>query len=253
MKALITGASSGIGRDMARELAADGWDVIAVARRTERLHELKEEFGDRIQCVRCDVSRLEECKKLHEVIQPQKIDLLVNCAGFGLCGFFDETDLDTEVNMIETNVVAVHVLTKLFLKDFVARDYGYILNVASIAGFFSGPLMATYYATKNYVVSLTGAVREELKQQNSRVKISAFCPGPVATEFNEVAHVRFSAAPISSERAAHQALHGVIKGKPVIVPSLKIKTLRFLKRLMPDTAITRMCYHFQKKKQETGE
>lgn len=253
MKALITGASSGIGRDMARELIAQGWEVIAVARRTERLHTLQQECGEKLHCIRCDVSRLEECEKLHEVVQPENIDLLVNCAGFGLCGFFDETDLDTELQMIETNVVAVHVLTKLFLKDFVAKDHGYILNVASIAGFFSGPLMATYYATKNYVVSLTGAVREELKQRKSHVRISAFCPGPVATEFNDVARVQFSAAPISSQRAAKQALHGVMKGKPVVVPSLKIKSLKFLKRLLPDPFITQMCYHFQKKKQSQGE
>ena len=249
MKALVTGASSGIGRDITRELLRLGWEVIVVARRTDRLHALKEEAPDRIQCVRCDLSRTEECLKLHEVLQPQNIDMLVNCAGFGLCGFFDETDLATEIKMIETNVMAVHILTKLFLKDFIAKDSGYILNVASIAGFFSGPLMATYYATKNYVVSLTGAIREELKQRNGHVHISAFCPGPVATEFNEVANVKFSTGPISSKTAAHKALGGVLKGKPVIVPSLKIKSLKFIRRLLPDTLITQMCYHFQKKKQ----
>ena len=249
MKALVTGASSGIGRDIARELAAEGWEIIAVARRTDRLHELKDDFGDLITCVRCDVSHPEECKKLHEVMQEEDIDLLVNCAGFGLCGFFDETDMDTELEMIHTNIVAVHILTKLFLQDFIAKDSGYILNVASIAGFFSGPLMATYYATKNYVVSLTCAIREELKQQGSNVQISAFCPGPVDTEFNDVANVKFSTTPISSKKAAKKALHGVMKGKAVVVPSLKIKSLKFFKRLLPDTFITQMCYHFQKKKQ----
>ena len=94
-----------------------------------------------------------------------------------------------------------------------------------------------------------GAIREELKQRNSHVHISAFCPGPVATEFNEVANVKFSTGPISSKTAAHKALGGVLKGKPVIVPSLKIKSLKFIKRLLPDTLITQMCYHFQKKKQ----
>lgn len=249
MKAVVTGASSGIGRDITRELVRQGWDVFMVARRTDRLEALKNELGDHVRCVRCDLSHVEECIKLHEVLQKENADLLVNCAGFGLCGFFDKTDLAAELRMIETNITAVHVLTKLFLKDFIAKDRGYILNVASVAGFFSGPLMATYYATKNYVVSLTGAVREELKQRNSKVRISVFCPGPVATEFNEVANVRFSAAPISSKTAAKKALGGVMKGKLYVVPSLKIKSLKFFKRILPDSLITHLCYYFQQKKQ----
>jgi len=248
MLALVTGASSGIGRDIAKELVMRGWDVIIVARRADRLKELQKELGKHAKCIRCDVSHIEECKKLHEVLQNENIEMLVNCAGFGLCGFFDETDLDTELQMIDTNVVAVHVLTKLFLQDFIARNKGYILNVASIAGFFSGPLMATYYATKNYVVSFTGAIREELKQRRSNVQVSAFCPGPVDTEFNRVANVRFAAAPISSKMAAQQALDGVMKGKLFVIPSFKIKCLKFARRLLPDAFITRICYHFQKKK-----
>ena len=248
MIALVTVASSGIGRDIARELVARGWDVIIVARRIERLHELKNELGSHAKCIRCDVSRIEECKKLHEVIQPQNIDMLVNCAGFGACGFFDETDLDTELEMINTNLVAVHVLTKLFLVDFIRKNRGYILNVASIAGFFAGPYMAAYYATKNYVVSMTGAVSEELHQKKSRVKISALCPGPVDTEFNDVARVKFSSKPITSRMAAKQGIDGVMKGKTYIVPAVKIKMLRFVKRLLPDRMITHFCFGFQKKK-----
>ena len=117
MLALVTGASSGIGKDIAKELVMRGWDVILVARRADRLKELKQELGKHAKCVRCDVSHIEECKKLHEVLQGQNIEMLVNCAGFGACGFFDETDLETEMNMINTNLIAVHVLTKLFLKD----------------------------------------------------------------------------------------------------------------------------------------
>ena len=248
MLALVTGASSGIGKDIAKELVMRGWDVILVARRADRLKELKQELGKHAKCVRCDVSHIEECKKLHEVLQGQNIEMLVNCAGFGACGFFDETDLETEMNMINTNLIAVHVLTKLFLKDFVAKDKGYILNVASVAGFFSGPYMATYYATKNYVVSLTGAIREELRQRNSKVKVSALCPGPVDTEFNDVANVRFSSRPITSRMAAEQGLDGVMKGRMYTVPSFKIKSLKFVKRLFPDGLITQFCYHFQKKK-----
>lgn len=248
MKALVTGASSGIGRDIARALVCRGWDVILVARRADRLMELKKELGKHASCVRCDVSRVEECIKLHEVLRKQDIEMLVNCAGFGLCGFFTETSLDKELEMIDTNIKAVHVLTKLFLQDFMLKNKGYILNVASIAGFFSGPLMATYYATKNYVVSMTGAIYEELRRRGSSVKISALCPGPVDTEFNQVAHVKFSSAPIDSKTAATQALDGMMAGKLYIVPTVKMKCLKFVKRLLPDKTITHFCYSFQKKK-----
>lgn len=248
MKALVTGASSGIGRDIARELVVRGWDVILVARRTDKLMELKKELGKHAMCVRCDVSHLEECKKLHEVMKQQNIEMLVNCAGFGLCGEFTETDMSRELEMIDTNVVAVHVLTKLFLQDFVEKNSGYILNVASVAGFFAGPLMATYYATKNYVVSLTGGIYEELKRRKSNVKICALCPGPVDTEFNRVAGVSFSSAPIDSRTAASQALDGLMKGKLYVIPSAKIKALKFVKRLLPERIITQFCYKFQKKK-----
>lgn len=248
MKAVVTGASSGIGRDIARALVCRGWNVILVARRTERLLELKKELGKHAKCVRCDVSKVEECKKLYEVLKDEDIEMLVNCAGFGLCGRFIDTSLDTEIKMIETNIIAVHILTKLFLKDFVRKNKGYILNVASVAGFFSGPLMATYYATKNYVVSLTGAVYEELKRRNSNVKISALCPGPVATEFNDVAHVKFSSAPLDSKTVAQTAIDGLMAGKLIIIPGLKMKLVKFAKRIMPDKAVTHICYRFQKRK-----
>ncbi len=249
MKALVTGASSGIGRDIARVLVSRGWDVILVARRADKLMDIKKELGKHARCVKCDVSHIEECKKLHEVLHnDDEIQMLVNCAGFGKCGKFTDIPLEEELRMIDTNVTAVHILTKLFLQDFVKRNRGYILNVASVAGFFSGPLMATYYATKNYVVSLTGAVSEELKRSNSRVKISAFCPGPVDTEFNKVANVSFSSAPISSKAAAEQAIDGLMGGKLYIVPTVKMKCLKFVKRLLPDKLITHFCYGFQKRK-----
>ena len=182
------------------------------------------------------------------MLQNQDIEMLVNCAGFGQCGFFTETSLEKEMEMIDTNIRAVHILTKLFLQDFMLKNKGYILNVASVAGFFSGPLMATYYATKNYVVSMTGAIYKELKRRGSNVKISALCPGPVDTEFNKVAHVKFSSAPIDSKTAAIQALDGVMQGKLYIIPTVKMKALKFSKRLLPDKTITHSCYKFQKKK-----
>ena len=147
--ALVTGASSGIGREIARDLSARGFRVILSARREERLRELAEELGDNTRVIVCDVSDREECLRLYEETKSEKISVLVNCAGFGAVGSFDKLPLDTELKMIDTNVTAVHMLTKLFLKDFVAADRGYIMNIASSAGLmYGGPMMATYYASK---------------------------------------------------------------------------------------------------------
>ena len=198
MIALVTGASSGIGRDIARELAKRKYNIIAVARNEDALKELKNELEKEYE-VNVDVRAMDlidrdGCRKLHDDVKSQYgiIDVLVNDAGFGTCGKFTETDLDKELGMIDTNVVALHILTKLFLIDMVEADKGHILNVASIAGFMPGPLMATYYSTKSYVVRLTQSIRQELFMQGSHVKISALCPGPVKTNFNKVADVKFN-------------------------------------------------------------
>ena len=139
MLALITGASSGMGRDMARILAKNGYDLILVARRKERLLELKKELCTNITVISMDLSVLDNNYKLYERVRNKKIDLLINNAGFGLFGEFYETDLDTELKMIDLNIKAYHILTKLFLKDFIKKDQGYILNVCSSAGFMAGP------------------------------------------------------------------------------------------------------------------
>ena len=116
---------------------------------------------------------------------------MVNNAGFGDCGNFTKTSLDKEISMINTNIVAYHILMKLYLIDMKAKGSGKILNVASIAGFMPGPLMSTYYATKAYIVRISESIREELKKEKSNVQISILCPGPVSTNFNKVANVKF--------------------------------------------------------------
>ena len=135
MKALITGASSGLGRDMARVLASYGIDVIIVARRGERLEQLKEELSElvRVTPICMDLSSVQNCRLLYERVKSEDIDILINNAGFGVAGAFIQGDLERELQLIDTNIKALHTLTKLFLKDFVRRDYGYILNVASAA------------------------------------------------------------------------------------------------------------------------
>ena len=246
MKALITGASSGIGRDIARYLSKLGYDLVIVARRKEKLEELKEELKTNVEIVCLDVSIEENC---YEIFKSHKdIDILINNAGFGLFGHFDSTDLSKELNMINTNIVAVHILTKLYLQEMKKKNTGYILNVASIAGFMPGPLMATYYASKNYVVALTRAIQKELKKEKSNVKISVVCPGPVKTEFNEVAGVKFCIRGVSSEYVAKYAIDQMLKGKGLILPSFLIKCVKILVKIAPDSLVTEVSYHTQRSK-----
>lgn len=251
MKALITGASSGIGRDMARYLAGKGWDLILVARREDRLKELKEELSNsNVRLIVTDVGSAACCRELYAMTKDDGVDMLINNAGFGLAGEFAAADLDVELNMIDVNIRAVHILTKLFLRDFIRRDSGVILNVASSAGFMPGPLLSTYYASKNYVLRLTEAIYEELRHKNSHVKISALCPGPVNTEFNDVAKVRFAVKGISSEDCARIAVDGALKGKLIIVPSALLKAGLFFKHFVSEKMLLKLAYNFQRKKNE---
>ena len=246
MRALITGASSGIGRDIAKELSKKGYDLILVARELEKLNELKAKLQTNVETVGMDLSNPENCKQLHE--KYKDIGILVNNAGFGDCGYFDKTNLEKEIQMINTNIVAYHVLTKLYLQDMKKKDKGKILNVASIAGFMPGPLMATYYSTKAYVVRLSEAIREELRKEKSKVQISILCPGPVDTNFNKVADVQFALKGLSSEYVAKYTTDKLFKGKFYIVPGWKIKLARFGAKIAPDNTVAKICYNMQKRK-----
>lgn len=224
MRALITGASSGIGRDMAKYLAQKGWDLVVVARRTERLLQLKEELKNAdVMCITADLSNREDCMRVYEQTKGVGIDMLINNAGFGLAGEFVDTDLDTELKMIDTNITALHILTKLYLRDFVKRDSGIILNVASSASFMAGPLLNTYYATKNYVFRLSEAIHQELKEKKSKVSVSILCPGPIQTEFLDVANVGFVIKGLKSEDVAKLAIDKALKGKLIIIPGAMMK------------------------------
>lgn len=249
MTALVTGASSGIGRDIARKLGNMGIRLIITGRDKESLEALRQEIGARrVKIITADISRRDECLRLYREASAYEVDILVNNAGFGLYGKFSVTELERELDMIDVNIGAVHILTKLFLRDFSARDRGYILNVASIAGFMPGPLMATYYSTKNYVVRLTEAVREELRCQKSRVYIGAFCPGPVDTNFNSTAGVKFALRGISSEYAAECAVRGMFAGKALILPTASVKAAVIASRFIPDMLLASITRLFQSRK-----
>jgi hypothetical protein len=248
MKALITGASSGLGRDFARELSKRGYDLILVARRKGRLDELKKELKTNVQVICIDLSNESKCYDLYKQIADEDIEIVINNAGYGLHGEFSRTDLDTELNMIDLNIKAVHILTKAFLYKFKKQNKGYILNVASSAAFGSGPLMSTYYATKGYVLKLSEAIYEELRREKSNVHISVLCPGPVDTEFNEVAGVKFALKGLSSEYVAKYALDKMLKQKMVIIPGKKIRMGIFALRLIPRKLMLKIFYNIQKKK-----
>ena len=247
MKALVTGASSGIGRDIAKVLDQKGYEVVLVARDEEKLKEVAKELK-KAEIIATDLSIEENCKKIYE--QVQDIDLLVNNAGFGDCGDFTKTSLEKEIKMIQTNVIAYHILTKLYLINFKNKNSGKILNVASIAGFMPGPLMSTYYATKSYVVRLSESIKEELKQEKSNVKISILCPGPVNTNFNNVANVKFHMREANSYNVAQFAIKKMLKGKFYIVPGLDVKLGIFFSHFVPSSFVAKITYMVQKRKLE---
>ncbi|MCR5585458.1 MAG: SDR family oxidoreductase [Lachnospiraceae bacterium] len=246
---LITGASSGLGREMARIVSKDAHKLILVGRNTERLKELKSELvkaGGDLEVVTeaMDLGVHENCEKLHE--NYSDVDLLINNAGFGDFGDFDKTSLDKDVQMIETNVIALHMLTKLYLKDMIEKDSGHILNVASIAGFMPGPLMATYYATKAYVVRISEAIRQELKRKGSKVGISILCPGPVSTNFAKNANISFLFMGSDVHWVAEYALKHL--NRFYIVPKLYVKVSRIAIRFIPTALTARIIYFLQSKR-----
>ncbi len=249
MKALLTGASSGIGLCMAQYLASKGIDLILVARREERLEKLQNELKKvNVEIIPFDLSDYHKLERLYDLVKDKDIDILINNAGFGLFGTFDKTDLNTEMKMIDTNIKAVHYLTKKFLIDFKGKDLGYILNVASSAGFLAGPKLSTYYATKNYCLRLTEAIYQELKESKSNVHISVLCPGPVDTEFNKVAHGVFKTKSASAEYVAKYAINQMFKNKLIIIPTIKMKLVIFLSRFLPEKILLYFTSMIQERK-----
>lgn len=214
------------------------------------LQALREELGEHAQVICMDLRDEKSCRMLYERVRAEEIDILINNAGFGLCGPFDETSLDRELEMIDLNIRAVHILTKLFLRDFIERDYGYILNVSSIAAYAPGPLMATYYASKAYVLRLSQSIYGELRRRGSHVHVAALCPGPVRTEFNQVAGVEFFTSGMSAQKAAKIAIDGMFSEKREIIPGAMMKWVRALTRVAPTALQLRVSHYLQHRKTE---
>lgn len=259
--AVITGASAGIGVCFAKRLAKEGYPLVLVARREERLVKLAEklnkEYGTECKVVVCDVSKTEECTRLMEEMKDIPVEVFINNAGFGDCGQFIKGDLSKELNMIDVNIKALHVLMKLALQKIensqaeldCCKRQGYILNVASSAGLLpAGPYMATYYATKAYVTSLTQAVAEELREAGSGIYVGCLCPGPVDTEFNRVANVEFALKGISSEYCANYGINQMFRKKTVIIPTWFLKVALTFGRMIPRKLCISIAARQQKKK-----
>ncbi len=233
---------------MARILHEEGHQLFLVARRENMLLQLKSELDNAPQIIVSDLSSEENCIALYESLKSENIDILINNAGFGVFGEFLETDLTRELSMIDVNVRALHILTKKFLADFVARDSGYIMNVASSAAFLPGPLLSSYYASKAYVQRLTLAIFEELRHKKSNVRICTLCPGPVDTEFNQTAGVSFNLKSLSAESVAKYALKKMFKGRLVIIPGIIIRLGVFFQRFLPTKLLLKISYNIQKSK-----
>ena len=246
MKALITGVTSGMGYDMARILNNMGYEIIGVARDKEKLYELHKTFGYEVHNV--DLSDRKQVLDFCDYIKSNVIDVFINNAGFGDVGFFNETSLDTDLKMIEVNLVTYHIFTKTILTKMLERNSGYILNVSSSASFMPGPYMCTYYSTKAYVTRMSEALYEEIRRQGKNVHISVLCPGPVDTNFNNVAGVRFSVKPLSSMYVAKYAIKKMFKKRLVIVPGLGMRFACFMTRFAPKKMLLRSTFDVQKKK-----
>ena len=215
--AVITGASSGIGAEFARQLSARGYNLLLVARRADRLEKLSDQLTTVCEIFTADLSKKSECLRLVKALEGRRVDLFINNAGFGDCGPFLQTELDKDLDMLSVNIRALHILTKKIGQQLYKQGFGALLNVGSCAGLMpAGPYMATYYATKAYVVSLTSALAQELREARSPVYVGCLCPGPVNTEFNAVANVEFALRGITPEYCVRCALDGLLRARGVV-------------------------------------
>lgn len=247
MRALITGASSGIGFEFAKQLSEIGYNLILVSRDEKKLKKISQKFKTNIEIIALDLSKEENAKKLYELTKG-RVDFLINNAGYGIFGKFIETNLKDELNMIDLNLKTYHILTKLFLKEMVNNNNGRILNVASAAAFQPGPLLSSYYSTKAYVYNLSAAIYEELRRMKSGVKISVLCPGPVDTGFNKRANTNFNMPALKSDDVVKYTLKKVYQNKFLIVPGFIMKVAIFLNRLLPRKLMLKITYTIQNKK-----
>lgn len=246
MKCLVTGASSGIGKEMAKCLSKLGHEVILVSKDKVRLEKVSKTL-ERSSIYLCDLSKSDEVDGLLKFILKEKPEVVINDAGFGAFGNYKEVTLEREMEMLEVNVKSLHKITKTCLKYMDSNNY--IMNVASIAGLLpGGPLLGTYYATKSYVRSYSLGIYEELRRNGSKVSISVLCPGPVDTNFNNVAGGHFSINSKTSEFVGSYAIRKMFKKKLIIVPGLDVKLGYIAGKFLPIKLILKVLYKVEHRK-----
>lgn len=250
MYALVTGATSGIGREYAKLLAKDGYNLIIVGRRKHRLEEIKEHFEEsyniKVVIYKCDLAEPMNVKEFLDFTKHYKdITVVVNSAGFGKMGFIHEIDETEQLKMITTNITALHMLTKHFA---CVMEHGDIINISSIAGVTPTPYMSQYGATKAYVYSLSLALNYEMKKLKKDVNILCACPGPVDTEFGEVAEASFKLKSISARRCAELIYKAQKKKKSKIMVDISVKLAYIGLRMLPHAATLPIEYKIQRKK-----
>jgi short-subunit dehydrogenase len=244
--ALITGASSGLGREFAKLCAADGFRVVLASRRVDRLRSLAAELGSgysvEARVLEADLSDPAGPDRIFEQLRDTEVDVLINNAGFGLRGPFAETDWTAEERMIAVNLAAPAHLTKKFLPGMLRRRSGRILNVASTAGFVPGPLMAIYYATKAFLVSFSHAIANEVK--GSGVTVTVLCPGPTRTEFETAAGIQdsrlFQGRVMAAETVAQAGYQGMMAGKAEVIAGARNRWMIRGTRLAPRSMLAQM-------------
>ena len=257
MTALVTGASGGIGEELARLFAADGHDLVLVARSEEKLRRLAEELGAKhnvsARVVASDLSRADAPQEIFEELEGEgvRVDALVNNAGIGSYGLFAETDLGQELELLQINVVALTHLTKLFLPAMLARRRGYVCNVASTAAFQPGPLMAVYYASKAYVLSLSEALANEC--EGTGVTVSALCPGPTETGFVAAAGMQesklFDRGAMTARAVAEAGYRGLLAGKTIVIPGARNALVARVVGMMPRKLVTKVVRGIQERRE----
>jgi len=256
--ALVTGASGGIGLELARLLAADRHDLVLVARSRDKLEALAAELGAQhgvaARVIARDLARREAPQEIFDELQAAGVgvDVLVNNAGVGTYGPFAETDLQSELDLLQINVVALTHLTKLFLPPMIARRRGYVMQVASTAAFQPGPLMAVYYASKAYVLHLSEALANEL--EGTGVVVSALCPGPTETGFVAAAGMGdsklFDRGAMDARAVAEAGYRGMLAGKIIVIPGFRNNLLARTVGLMPRRLVTRVVRGIQEKRNQ---
>ncbi len=250
MYVVITGASSGIGKELAFIYAREGYDLVLIARRMAILEDIKAAIRNdfpnlKVIVFPADLGEIKNCDELFDVISALDIAIFINNAGFGQIGLYNEMDLSREMEMIDLNIRTILYLTRKYIQMF---SEGIIVNISSLAAFLPTPRMASYAATKSFVYSFSQATNYELKKSKSKIRVLTVAPGPVETEFAKVANSNHKMKGMSANKCAKKIYSGIKKRKKLIIPGFSMKLIYFVLRFVPTSVVLNMSYKIQNRK-----